>query len=285
MYLPILMQIEGSFHKSYTLNQKMTWLTSSSIILRRAVNTVTNQIIHNMNPVLKLGDRILETGEILSLMSEYQLLPLLVKEIIIDQAIAAAEIVCTPEEEKLACEQITQQHQGIETQPESFQKLKQMAIRSVKLEKLKEATWGGDINSYFFQRKPQLDKVIYSLITTSEIGIAQEIYFRIQEGEQSFADLAREYSQGAEAQTGGLVGPIDLQSLHPTLANILAKSQPHQLLPPVQINNLLVIVRLEKLLPAQLDRPLRQRLLNEKFNQWLQAQMTEISWEIQPSDN
>jgi parvulin-like peptidyl-prolyl isomerase len=76
-----------------------------------------------------------------------------------------------------------------------------------------------------------------------------------------------------------------LQSLHPTLANILAKSQPHQLLPPVQINNLLVIVRLEKLLPAQLDRPLRQRLLNEKFNQWLQAQMTEISWEIQPSDN
>ncbi|MFM6010540.1 MAG: peptidylprolyl isomerase, partial [Dolichospermum sp.] len=178
-----------------------------------------------MNPVLKLGDRILETAEILSLMSEYQLLPLLVKEIIIDQAIAAAEIVCTPEEEKLACEQITKQHQGIETQPESFQKLKQMAIRSVKLEKFKEVTWGGDINSYFFQRKPQLDKVIYSLITTSDVGIAQEIYFRIQEGEQSFADLAREYSQGPEAQTGGLVGPIDLQSLHPTLANILAKSQ------------------------------------------------------------
>jgi parvulin-like peptidyl-prolyl isomerase len=69
------------------------------------------------------------------------------------------------------------------------------------------------------------------------------------------------------------------------LANILAKSQPHQLLPPVQINNLLVIVRLEKLLPAQLDRPLRQRLLNEKFNQWLQAQITEIPWEIQLSDN
>ncbi|MFM7365607.1 MAG: peptidylprolyl isomerase [Cuspidothrix sp.] len=238
-----------------------------------------------MNPVLKLGDRILETGEILSLMSEYQLLPLLVKEIIIDQAIAAAEIVCTPEEEKLVCEQIIQQNQGIETQSESFQKLKQMGIRSVKLEKFKEVTWGRDINSYFFQRKPQLDRVIYSLITTPEIGVAQEIYFRIQEGEQSFADLAREYSQGPEGQTGGLIGPVDLQSLHPTLANILAKSQPHQLLPPVQINNLLVIVRLEKLLPAQLDRPMGQRLLNEKFNQWLQVQMKEIPWQIQLDDN
>ena len=70
-----------------------------------------------------------------------------------------------------------------------------MAIRSLKLEKFKEAIWGGDLNSYFFQRKAQLDRVIYSIITTSEIGIAQEIYFRIQEGEQSFAELAREYAQ------------------------------------------------------------------------------------------
>lgn len=30
----------------------------------------------------------------------------------------------------------------------------------------------------------------------SDLGFAQELYFRIQEGEQSFAQLAREYSQG-----------------------------------------------------------------------------------------
>jgi parvulin-like peptidyl-prolyl isomerase len=156
-----------------------------------------------------------------------------------------------------------------------------MAVRQLKLEKFKEETWGGDLNSYFFQRKTQLDRVIYSLITTSELGIAQEIYFRIQEGEQSFAELAREYAQGPESQTDGLVGPIDLQSLHPTLVNILSKSQPQQLSPPTQINNVLVIVRLEKILPAQLDRPMRQRLLNERFNQWLQTQMTEQKCQIQ----
>jgi parvulin-like peptidyl-prolyl isomerase len=234
-----------------------------------------------MNQVLQLGDRILQPTEVLSLLSEYQLLPQLIKEIILEEAITSAEIFCTPEEEKQTCEQLVQQYQGIDQQAESFQQLKLMAIRSVKLEKFKEATWGDDLNSYFFQRKSQLDKVIYSLITTSEIGIAQEIYFRIQEGEQSFAELAQEYSQGPEAQTSGLVGPIDLQSLHPTLANILSKSQPQQLSPPIQINNLLIIVRLEKLLPAQLDRSMRQRLLNERFNQWLQAQMTERKWQIQ----
>jgi hypothetical protein len=43
----------------------------------------------------------------------------------------------------------------------------------------------------------------------------------------------------------------------------------------------IVIVRLEKLLPAQLDRQTKQRLLNERFNQWLQTQMTEQKWQIQ----
>ncbi len=243
----------------------------------------TNLITSNMNQVLKLGDQILQPAEVFSLVAKYQLLPVLIKEIIIDQAIAEAEIVYGPEEEKLVCQQLAQQYQGLDQQGESFQQLKIMAIRSLKLEKFKEATWGGDLNSYFFQRKGQLDRVIYSLITTSEIGIAQEIYFRIKEGEQSFAELAREYAQGPEAQTDGLVGPIDLQSLHPTLVNILSKSQPQQLSPPTQINNLLVIVQLEKLLPAQLDAPMRQRLLNERFNQWIQAQMAEQKWQIQTS--
>jgi parvulin-like peptidyl-prolyl isomerase len=65
--------------------------------------------------------------------------------------------------------------------------------------------------------------------------------------------------------------------------NILSRSQPQQLSPPIQINNVLVIVRLEKLLPAQLDPSMRQRLLNERFNQWLQEQMTERKWQIQTS--
>ena len=65
------------------------------------------------------------------------------------------------------------------------------------------------------------------------------------------------------------------------MVNILS-SQPQQLSPPTQINNLLVIVRLEKLLPAQLDNFMRQRLLNERFNQWLQAQITAQKWQLQP---
>jgi len=48
------------------------------------------------------------------------------------------------------------------------------------------------------------------VIRTKDPGVAQELYFRIQAGEQSFAEVAREYSQGPEAYTCGLLGPVEL---------------------------------------------------------------------------
>jgi parvulin-like peptidyl-prolyl isomerase len=106
-----------------------------------------------------------------------------------------------------------------------------------------------------------------------EPEVAQELYFRIQAGEQSFAECARAYSTGPEAQTGGLLGPMELSQPHPTLATLLSTSQPGQLWPPIRLGEWLVIVRLEKLLPAQLDEPMRQQLLNAQFEAWVQEQI------------
>jgi parvulin-like peptidyl-prolyl isomerase len=240
-----------------------------------------------MTPVLQLGDRTIAAAEVLPLLADYQIMPLLIKEIIIDQAIAQVE--CTPPEAKLACEHLAQQYQltsevaleqWLQQTGTSQEKFEATAIRQYKLEKFKEITWGADLDTFFFQNKSKLNRVVYSLIRTTDIGIAQEIYFRIQEGEQTFAELAREYSQGPEAETDGLIGPVELQTIHPILGQLLSTSQPQQLLPPVQIGDLFIVVRLEKSLPAKLDRSLRQRLMNERFNHWLQGQIASQKWQI-----
>lgn len=113
--------------------------------------------------------------------------------------------------------------------------------------------------------------------TVLDPGLAQELYFRIQEGEQSFAELAREYSQGSEARTGGLLGPMTLSTPHPLIARILFASQPGQLSSPIRIEEWFVIVRLEKLIPAQLDASMRRRLLNELFESWLWKQLNQLT--------
>ncbi|MBD2004884.1 MULTISPECIES: peptidylprolyl isomerase [Cyanophyceae] len=216
-----------------------------------------------MTIVLQVGDRSITANEIIPLLASYRLLPQLLRELIIDSAIASIE--CTPEEITRVSQQL-QQHNSQGMAPEQ-------AIRGLKIEKFKAATWSNKVEPYFLKRKGQLDKIIYSLIRTQDVGIAQELYFRIQEKEQSFAELAREYSQGPEAQTGGLIGPVELSVPHPTLAQILSKSQPGQLLPPTRLGEWLVIVRMEKFIPVQLDDATRQRLIDELFSTWLQEQV------------
>jgi hypothetical protein len=54
---------------------------------------------------------------------------------------------------------------------------------------------------------------------------------------------------------------------------MLSVSQPNQLWHPTRIEEWTVIVRLEKLIPAVLDEPMRQKLLDNLFQTWLSEQV------------
>jgi parvulin-like peptidyl-prolyl isomerase len=189
-----------------------------------------------MTQVLHIGKRTITGSEIIPLLAGYQMLPLLWREMLIDQAIAPVE--CTPQEQTSALEQFYAQNQ-LTTASErqawakrygmTLEQLEALATRQLRIEKFKIATWEPSLESYFLTHKSTLDKVIYSLIRTQDAFVATELYFRIQAGEQSLAECAREYSQGPEAQTGGLLGPVELSMPHPTIAKMLSISQPGQL--------------------------------------------------------
>jgi parvulin-like peptidyl-prolyl isomerase len=233
--------------------------------------------------MLQIGDRTIASEEILPLLAGYKMLPQFIEELLIDQAIAAVD--ASPEELETAKEQFYGQNQI--TEPEAQQEwlqrygmtavqLEALASREFKLEKYKQQTWGHKLESYFLTRKSKLDKVIYSLIRTQDVGIAQELYFRILEGEQGFGELARTYSKGPEAQTEGLIGPVELSVPHPTLGQLLASSQPGEINPPTRVGEWIVLVRLEKFIPAQMDDAMRRRLLNECFDTWLRSQIDNL---------
>lgn len=237
-----------------------------------------------MSVMLKIGNRTVSAEDIVPLMARYQMLPQFLQELLIDEAIA--DIECTDEEQQKARETFFQQQQL--TTPEAQQtwlnhyrmtpdQLQARATRELRIEKYKVARWGPKLESYFLERKGSLDRVIYSLIRTKDLGIAQELYFRISEGEQTFAEVAREYSQGPESQTDGLIGPVELSVPHPVLGQMLSISQPGQLCPPTRVGEWVVIVRLERFIPAQLDDAMRQRLLNECFQDWIKQQLRQLN--------
>jgi parvulin-like peptidyl-prolyl isomerase len=210
------------------------------------------------------------------------MMPQLVKEMTLDRS--TAEISLTTEEQKLAYQQAFQQlnidsddklNAWLKQQGMTLADLEKRAERSLKLAKFKQTTWGAKVNSAFLERKQQLDRVIYSLICTKDFCVAQELYFRVKEGEQSFDELAREYSQGPEAQTGGLIGPIEIGSVHPNLAKMLIASDVGQVQTPTVIGDWIVLVRLEKVLPVTLDEAMQQRLIDEAFTKWLDESVSQ----------
>lgn len=230
--------------------------------------------------LLRIGDRILQSDELVPLLSKTNLLSRVIEEVIVEDAIADIEL--TPEEVQAAEAEFCQRNNisspeeanaWAERQYGTSDLIRTTAIRDKKLAKFKAQTFGREVDSYFLQRKSRLDRVLYSLIRTTQVGLAQELYFRVHDDGQSFADLAKEYSEGQEAKTGGLIGPVELSVPHPALAGLLSVSKPGQVWPPKRIGEWYVVVRLEKFFPAQLDEPTQARLLDEMFQNWMREQV------------
>ncbi len=122
----------------------------------------------------------------------------------------------------------------------------------------------------FLANKEKLDKVVYSLLRVRDDFMARELYLRIAGNEAKFADLAAEFSQGPEAKTKGVVGPVPLNQAHPALSERLRTSQPGQLLEPFRIDDWILVARLESYDPARFDESTAQRMAQELFQEWIQ---------------
>lgn len=236
-----------------------------------------------MTSLVAVGDRTLAASELFGLLTQYQLLPSFLKEFILDKALK--DIVLTPEEEASALEQFYAQHQISSDEQQSNwlnyyrmnpEQLLDQAQRQFKLAKFKETTWGAFMEVDFLKHKAKLDQFIYSLIRIGNGEQAQELYFRIKEGEQTFAEVASQYSEGPEAQTGGQVGPVAASTLHPSLVQMLSSSKPGQIWPPQRFGEWSVIVRLEKHIGAQLNETVRHQLLEHRYQEWLNHQLQGI---------
>ncbi|MFZ9736655.1 MAG: peptidylprolyl isomerase [Prochlorotrichaceae cyanobacterium] len=216
-------------------------------------------------PTLRIGQRELTPEQVFRYLSTSKLLPQFIRDIVLEDALQ--EVSYTVEELNAAVQGIAQQRQYQNLDAKS---LSLLALRSLRVEKFKVQSWGNNLESYFLKRRQDLDQVVCSLIQTPDASLAQELYFRIQHQEDSFERLAQQYSQSAETREGGKLGPLPLSQLHPEIAKHLRGLRAGQVAPVFILGQQCIIIRLDKLIPAQLTETMRQTLLNELFENWLE---------------
>ena len=142
----------------------------------------------------------------------------------------------------------------------------------IRLNKYVLDKFGHLTESHFLKNQDNLDKVVYSLIRTKDIYLANELYQRIKEKENDFGDLAYQYSIGPEKNSKGIVGPVSVSSGHPLIKELIRSSNIGEIQKPKPFNNMVIIFRLESLEKATLDKKTKLALAKELFMLWATEQ-------------
>jgi PPIC-type PPIASE domain len=225
---------------------------------------------------LDLGDSQISSDLVVEQLAEYQLLSQQIEEIILDQLIAQTAIDLNIRidynsaefEDRYALNQQSRSYRGMNSA-----QLTAISERELKLEQFKQLRWGDQVEAYFQSQQSQLDRITISTIAVDDYFLARELFFRIQAGEQSFAEISLEYSQDAYRQSGGTIGSVFMRELSPKIGRVVRKLEPGELSIPLSMGDKYRLIRLDRLEPAQLNPQLHKFLLDELFINWFKAEI------------
>ena len=150
-------------------------------------------------------------------------------------------------------------------------------LTDLRREFIKEEWLRPQLNDYFYKRKRDLDQVVYSMLRLNDIGLAEELYLRLKNGECEILELAFEYSLGPEKYTKGIVGPMPLSKANEQIRAISTKENIGNLNKPVVIQKTIVIAIVEHIIEAILTPEMEEKLLDELFNIELQKTVNAIT--------
>lgn len=231
---------------------------------------------------LHLDGEPITTHAFLNLARKQGSIPKLVQEWVLDRTLAETPL---PESQQALLLQEFRQEQGLESD-EAFQSflinrhidqglLLQMICRPHQVVAYREERWGPAANSLYLQKKDQFDLVRYRRLQSSNSDVMQEIYFRLKDQEESWESLARQFP-GAPADATALIGPIPVAEVEQPILELLRKLEPGKVARPVQLNDQMVVVALEEFTPSALNQAIRDTLLRQAFEEWLQAECNRI---------
>jgi hypothetical protein len=185
-----------------------------------------------VNSLSNLDRASIDLESVLDRLQRFELYPQLRQEILTEDLVEkmavawAINLKCTATE-------YAQKYAELEQSPScrgmNESQLGAIADRELRLQQFKLARWGSEVEPYFVAQSGKLDRVVLSILQVADGCLAQELFFRIQSGEQSFAETALDYSQGIHAQNAGILGPLLLRELTPGIREIVEGLAPGEL--------------------------------------------------------
>ena len=232
--------------------------------------------------ILYLDDQPIAAEQLLGLLRRQGQIPSLVRELVVDQALATVEL--SPEEEDQQLQAFRAQRQ-LETE-EAFvgflqasqldeTLLLQMVTRPERVVRYREERWGPRANSLYLKHKERYDLVTYRRLQCGNADVMQEVFFRLKDREESWESLAQQFA-GGDPNATCRVGPVPVGSLEEPVLSALRQNGPGRVCRPISLGDQVVVTELEGFQPSEFNEELRTRILREEFETWLQEECSKM---------
>lgn len=161
----------------------------------------------------------------------------------------------------------------------SIDDLEALVHHTVLSTKLSHHLFQDKVEPYFAERQLDYTQVVLYEVIFSNLDLAMELFYAIQEQEITFTEVARQHSQDPEhRRRGGYCGLLTRKDLKPEISAAVFAATPPQLLKPITIGKRVHLVWVEEILSPVLDDDLRQKILSEFFADWLHQQIANLDF-------
>ncbi|WP_404785032.1 peptidylprolyl isomerase [Altericista sp. CCNU0014] len=156
----------------------------------------------------------------------------------------------------------------------SLDDLEALVYHTVLSTKLADRLFADRVKPYFTERQLDYTQIVLYEVVLSDFDLAMELFYALQEGEITFAEIAQQYAQELEMRRrGGYRGLVTRKDLKPELSAAIFAAKPPQLLKPIAVGKQVYLVWVEAIVSPALTETLRSQILTELFSGWLKQQV------------
>ena len=210
----------------------------------------------------------------------------IVQQKIISQATANNQIVVTTEEIQAEANRIRREYR-LEQASDTYAWLNYQLItpedwevgirEQLETAKLKEFLLATKVRDFFNQNQHLFEKALLYQIIVPYQSLAWEIFYQIEEEEMSFYNAAHLYDINYSRRIQcGYVGQVSRAELKPDFSSQIFDCQPNTVMTPLQSEEGYHIFLVEEFIPAELTDELYEKLLDQMFEQWLNAELNHL---------
>lgn len=143
-------------------------------------------------------------------------------------------------------------------------------------QKLALKLFGKEVEQFFILNRSEFEQVVLYQFVVSGEKLAQELYYQIEESEISFYQAARIHDIDENRRYKcGYEGKVYRWTV-PQIAPLVFNASPQQLVGPIKTESGYHLFMVEDYIPAELTPKRYEEILDNMFQQWLDAELEYI---------